>query len=148
MPLINTTYLSPSADWPPQSERRRFNEMADQKNIYEGKPAALRILYPSIEVRGKRLFPDIDINTGLYPRVSSNLLKRLSTFWGNSLFSRPPILDFGSETINNLAQGDMNMINAAGYKVAINCSRYGTGLYWLTKNSRGDLSVRSLDPRY
>ncbi len=148
MPLINTNYIRPGADWTPQSEKARTQGMENHRVLYRNEPRANFLLYPAVKINDQTRFPDIDPTTGDYPRINSNLLKRLSMFWATSLFSRPPILDFNSPALNKLASSQMAMLTRAGFKVALNCSRYGTGIYYLTKTSDGKASVRSLDPRY
>lgn len=125
-----TEFIQVGQDWPPKSEVDRLQLYKNNKYLFEGK-------HEQVYRDWVRLLRD-DQKATL--EIILNWPKRLSTLWADLLFGEPPKISAGNEgSDEQLALeriiSDNQLINNA-YEVALDVSRYGTGLFKIRYDGR------------
>lgn len=132
MPLTDLSFLQPAQQWPPPTEQERLQLYADNRALFEGKHELVfkdswqRLLRPE-----EKLVLEIVLN---WPR-------RLSTLWADLLLGEPPLITAGEQ---GSAEQDAveriirdNDLHNVAYEVALDVSRFGTGLFKVRYDGRG-----------
>lgn len=123
--LTDLSFLNIGAPWPPVSERERLHRYADNQLLWAGE-------HPKIFNDWVRLLRQ-DNRAAL--EFVFNWPKRLSTLWADLLLGEPPRFDAGVDGGPEQAAIDSittaNALAMTAYEVAIDCSRYGDGLFKL-----------------
>jgi len=128
--LTSLDFLQPGKPWPPPSEAERLERYAQNKLLFEGK-------HEQVFKDWIRLLRE-DQQATL--EIVLNWHKRLSTLFADLLLGEPPKItasDQGSpeqKAVERVIE-DNGLINVA-YEVALDVSRYGTGLFKVRYDGR------------
>jgi len=146
MALTNANYFTTGAQYPPQQHVSRHSDFQRYQDLYEGSQRAFALLYPNTvrNIQREAGFASVDSVTRAIPHIRHNMFRKLSRFWGSMLYSFPPIIDSNLEDANRVANVT-RAIYDIGTKVAVDCSRYGTGVFYISNTGRDDI-VRSISP--
>lgn len=130
-PLTTLDFLEPNSVWPPVSERCRIKKYRDNKLLFERHQS---------EVFKDGMLELYDPVTGQSKLVDLNWFKRLSTLWADLLFGEVPTIT--DKTNKETAQYVEDLarrinLNGQGYKLQIDLSRYGDGVYKLYRDEEG-----------
>lgn len=121
--LTSLDFLSPGKPWPPPSEAERLERYAQNKLLFEGK-------HDQVYKDWIRLLRD-DQQATL--EIIMNWHKRLTLLFSDLLLGEPPNISVGDpespeqEAADRIIVGN-SLINVA-YEVALDVSRYGTGVF-------------------
>ena len=151
MPLTQPNYFTTGAQFPPDGEAKRQRDLRDQKILYENTPRAFQILNPPEGDTGvplQKRFVTLDGTTVSYPKYRVNLFRKISNFWKDMLFAFPPIVDAQSRGENRNIDDLIQKILRASTNVAIDTSRYGTGVYLFTQDENNEFRVEAVEALY
>ena len=110
--LTDINHIKVSAIWPPNSERNRLNAFNANRRLYQG--YLKEVL-------------DCDENE---VRTKLNAFRRITTFWENIMFARPPIIEHqDNPRANQILQKVYRSLITAAKGVVRNGSRYGVGVF-------------------
>jgi hypothetical protein len=128
--LTSLDFLNPGKPWPPPTEIERLTLYENNKKLFEGK-------HDQVFKDWIRLLRD-DKKATL--EIILNWPKRLSTLWADLLLGEPPRITAGDanspeqKTLERIIE-DNDLLNTA-YEVALDISRYGTGIFKLRYDGR------------
>ena len=135
--------LARGAIWPPESETPRLTLYAENTTLWKGKHeqvyTVLKNLYSSSEAEANKLL------------VILNWPKRLSLLWADLLLGDPPRLRSGDLT--SPEQTYLNEIPnrlplwAEAYKVALDVSRFGTGVFKVFAEEGKPAQIQAIAPK-
>jgi hypothetical protein len=135
--------LSIGSQWPPESEAPRIKLYEENTNLYKGRHeqvyTILKNLYATAEAESNKLL------------VIVNWPKRLSLLWADLLLGQPPKLRSGE--LKSLNQLYLNSITedkplwAEAYKVAIDVSRFGTGIFKVFAEEGQPAQIQAVSPK-
>lgn len=123
MLLTSLNFLSPGRQWPPPEESERLRIYSENRKLFEGK-------HSEVFTEWIKLLRD-DQKATL--EIILNWHKRLSVLWADLLLGEPPRITAGEQgspeqqTVERIVETN-NFINTA-YEVALDISRFGTGLF-------------------
>lgn len=134
--LTDTTFLQTGMPWPPPGELERLQLYDQNKKLFEGK-------HEQVFTGWLKLFrPEQQATLELV----LNWHRRLSTLWADLLLGEPPRITAGNagskeqETVERLIN-DNQLINTA-YEVALDVSRFGTGLFKVRYDGRAIIEAQ------
>jgi hypothetical protein len=128
--LTNLDFLSPGQQWPPKSEVDRLQTYDANRKLFEGKHDQVYKNWIRLLRKDQQATMEIILNWH----------KRLSTLWADLLLGEPPRITAGDkdsaeqQAVERIIK-DNALLNA-GYEVAIDVSRFGTGLFKVRYNGR------------
>lgn len=129
--LTSLNQIDIGKPWPAESEIERLRRYEANKNLFEG--------YHDIVFGDwvRRLYRD-EYNTAVF--IVTNWAKRLSTLWADLLLGERPRITAGEQKSKEQQQlekiiNDNDFFNVA-YEVALDISRYGTGIYKVRYDKR------------
>ncbi|SMB97802.1 Phage portal protein, SPP1 Gp6-like [Thermanaeromonas toyohensis ToBE] len=134
--LTSLDFLSIGKAWPPPSEVERLTRYNQNRLLFEGK-------HELVFDQWIKLLRD-DQKATL--EIILNWHKRLSTLWADLLLGEPPRISAGNrnspeqQALERIIR-DNNLINVA-YEVALDVSRYGTGLFKVRYDRRGIIEAQ------
>lgn len=146
--LTDPNYFRISNQYPPQEGVERINKFQGYRDLYDGSSKAWRLLYPNTiaNVRRERGFASADEVTRAIPEIRNNMFRKLSRFWGSLLYSFPPIVDSDLQDYDRIGTITRSIYDA-GLKVAIDSSRFGTGVFFIANTGSQDI-IRAIDPAH
>lgn len=134
--LTDLSFMSVGKPWPPPSEKERLQRYQQNKLLFEGK-------HELVFRDWIRLLRD-DQKATL--ELVLNWHRRLSTLWADLLLGEPPKITAGErgtpeqQTVDRLIN-DNQLFNAA-YEVALDTSRYATGLFKVRYDGKGIIEAQ------
>lgn len=134
--LTSLDFLSVGRNWPPPSEVERLTRYNQNRLLFEGKHEMVFDQWVKLLRDDQRATLEIILNWH----------KRLSTLWADLLLGEPPRISAGDknskeqQALERLIR-DNNLINVA-YEVALDVSRYGTGLFKIRYDGRGIIEAQ------
>jgi len=117
--LTNFGFLAEGQHWPPESESERLLTYAQNRHLFNGD-------HQMVYSNWVRLVRD-DQKATL--EIIFNFHKRLSKLWADLLLGEPPLIvsPEAQEDVDRLVELNEFLVNA--YEVALDISRYGTGIF-------------------
>jgi hypothetical protein len=118
--LTSFDFLAPGALWPPESERARLRQYDANKKLFDGDHNLVLKDWQRLLREDQK--SDIEMILNWY--------KRLSVLWADLLLGEPPrfnVEEDGRETLDDILEQN-NLLHVA-YEVALDISRYGTGIF-------------------
>lgn len=138
--ITNLDCLNPGAIWPIQSEADRFDKYEHNLKLFNGKHA---IEYEENFKRIERIIGNFNELIS-YP-VIINYQKLITLKTVDLMLGEEPKIEHEDElTINELKHD--NNINNLAYKVAIDVSRYGDGLFYIYRDENGKGRISFTQP--
>lgn len=134
--LTSLEFLSAGRAWPPPEEAERLERYRQNKLLFEG-------AHEQVFKDWVRLLRD-DKHAVL--EIILNWHRRLSTLWADLLLGEPPRITAGEpnspeqQALERIIR-DNNLINVA-YEVALDVSRYGTGIFKVRYDKRGIIEAQ------
>ncbi len=134
--LTDMNFLQPGKAWPPPTEVERLTLYDNNRKLFEGK-------HDQVFKDWVRLLRE-DQQATL--EIILNWHKRLSTLWADLLLGEPPRISAGDkntpeqQAVERLVR-DNDLINVA-YEVALDVSRYGTGIFKVRFDKRGIIEAQ------
>lgn len=134
--LTSLDFLNPGQPWPPASEAERLKTYNQNRLLFEG-------LHEFVFKDWIRLLRD-DQKATL--EITLNWHRRLSTLWADLLLGEPPRISAGDrnsreqQAVERLVRD--NQLHNAAYEVALDVSRYGTGLFKIRYDGRGIIEAQ------
>ncbi|RKL63028.1 phage portal protein [Thermoanaerobacteraceae bacterium SP2] len=128
--LTDINFLSIGQKWPPPSEIDRLQLYDNNRKLFEGEHDQVYKDWVRLLREDQKAILEIILN---WP-------KRLSTLWADLLLGEPPKITAGEEgspeqqTLERIIN-DNGLINVA-YEVALDVSRFGTGLFKIRHDGR------------
>jgi hypothetical protein len=128
--ITDLSFLSPGKDWPPKSEIDRLTLYENNRQLFGGKHELVYKNWIRLLREDQKATLEIIFN---WP-------KRLSTLWSDLLLGEPPKIITGEQNspeqqaLERIME-DNSFINTA-YEVAIDVSRFGTGLFKVRYDGR------------
>ncbi|MBA1336720.1 MAG: hypothetical protein HPY66_3155 [Firmicutes bacterium] len=128
--LTSLDFLQPGKPWPPPTEAERLERYAQNKLLFEGK-------HEQVFQDWIRLLRE-DQQATL--EIVLNWHKRLALLFADLLLGEPPMITVGDkdspeqQTVERIIE-DNGLMNVA-YEVALDVSRYGTGLFKVRYDGR------------
>lgn len=150
MALINTNYFVPGAQFPPRGDSQRQRDSQKYRWLYKNTAQAFGVLHPydrPAEVSQAGVFESTQRPTG-YPKYRINFFRKLSNFWADLLFAFPPVITGSSRGENRDISMILNELLLAAPKVAVDASRYGTGVYLITSDDTDDIAIEAIEAPY
>lgn len=143
--LTSLDFLNPGQEWPPPSERSRLKRYQINKWLWQGHHEHV------FREAWRRLFRD---DIGMSLELIINFPKRLTTLWASLLLGEPPDIQAAEPATQQNVQGQeaqdatpaqdaldrirkANKLNGVSLEVAIDVSRYGTGIFNCRYQERG-----------
>lgn len=128
--LTDINFLSAGQKWPPPSEIERLALYDNNKKLFEGKHDQVYKDWVRLLREDQKAILEIILN---WP-------KRLSTLWADLLLGESPRITAGEEgspeqQVLERIINDNDLINVA-YEVALDVSRFGTGLFKIRYDGR------------
>lgn len=139
--LDNLSFLQPGQDWLPQTEKDRIALYDLNHSLYVNDHMDV------LDVLLKVVYPDQEVNETV-KRVFVNLYRSVSKLWADLLFSEKPAISKADKTTDSYLA---DLIKNSRFwktskKVAIDASRYGTGLYKI-RAVEGKAVIEAVSPR-
>jgi hypothetical protein len=128
--LTSMDFLSTGQQWPPPSEVERLKEYDENRQLFEGKHDQVYTHWVRLLRKDQQATLEIILNWH----------KRLSTLWADLLLGEPPRISAGDKgspeqtTVERIIN-DNDLLNT-GYEVALDVSRFGTGLFKIRFDGR------------
>lgn len=139
--LTSLDFLQVGKEWPPKGEMERLNKYSQNKHLFAGKHELVYGQWLKLVRQDIRATLEIVLN---FP-------KRLSTLWGDLLLGEPPVFQAGKAGGQEQAAIDRiveeNQLVNVAYEVAIDLSRYGTGIFKIRYDGSQAI-VESQPPQY
>ncbi|NPV72109.1 MAG: phage portal protein, partial [Firmicutes bacterium] len=129
--LTSLDFLSAGKLWPPPEERERLQLYKENRLLFEGHHEQVFKEWVKLLREDEQATLELVLNWN----------KRLSTLWADLLLGEPPRItarEKGSkeqEAVERLVR-DNDLFNVA-YEVALDVSRFGTGLFKVRYDGRG-----------
>ncbi|MCR4398945.1 MAG: phage portal protein [Firmicutes bacterium] len=129
--LTSLDFLSAGRAWPPPAELERLNLYKENRLLFEGRHEKVYKEWVRLLRADQQATLEIILNWN----------RRLSTLWADLMLGEPPRITAGEkgspeqEAVERLIR-DNDLINVA-YEVALDVSRFGTGLFKIRYDGRG-----------
>ncbi|TCS80369.1 phage portal protein [Tepidibacillus fermentans] len=135
--ITDLNFISVGQDWPPKSEIERLTLYDNNRKLFEGH-------HEQVYAQWIKLLRSDQAAT---MEIILNWHKRLSTLWADLLLGESPRISAGdrnSPEQQNLERiiKENDLINAA-YEVALDVSRYGTGLFKVRYDGRAIIEAQT-----
>lgn len=139
--LNDLSFLQPGKDWLPETEKDRIALYDLNHSLYVNDHMNV------LDVLLKVVYPDQEVNETV-KRVFVNLYRSVSKLWADLLFSEKPAISKADERTDSYLT---DLIKNSRFwktskKVAIDASRYGTGLYKI-RAVEGKTVIEAVSPR-
>ena len=134
--LTSLDFLSEGKSWPPAAEVERLSLYSNNAKLFEGK-------HDQVFKDWVRLLRE-DQQATL--EIILNWHRRLSTLWADLLLGEPPRITAGDrnspeqQAVERLIRD--NQLHNMAYEVALDVSRYGTGLFKVRYDGRGIIEAQ------
>jgi hypothetical protein len=143
--LTSLDFLNPGRPWPPPEERERLKLYQDNKDIFEGRHDEV---YREAFKRIERVIGNFQ-EVVSYP-IILNYQKKISLKITDMLFGEMPGLTAGDpesleQKIIEKAKEEEEIINIS-IEAGIDVSRYGTGLFYVSRRQDGKASITITRP--
>jgi hypothetical protein len=138
--LTDLSFISKDAKWPPPSEKDRLATYEENRKLFEGQ-------HDLVFKDWIRLLRDDQQAT---MRIILNWHKRLTTLWADLLLGEPPHISAGEnesaeqQAVDRIIEGN-NLMNVA-YEVAIDVSRFGTGIFKVRYTPEDGAIIEAIPP--
>lgn len=129
--LTNLDFMQTGRNWPPPSEVERLNRYNQNRLLFEGRHEQVFSQWVKLLRDDQRATLEIILNWH----------KRLSTLWADLLLGEPPRISAGDrnspeqQAVERLIRD--NLLHNVAYEVALDVSRFGTGLFKVRYDGRG-----------
>ena len=139
LPLVDFNFLLPGTTWPPPSEVFRLDLVSYNRALYQNDHSTL------LDSLLAAMYLDTE-ELALVTPTTVNLYKALSTLWGDLLFCEiPQIKSDGNDDPILTEITNRTRFWETSRKVAIDVSRYGTGIYKVYLKE-GESVIQSIRP--
>lgn len=134
--LTTLDFLNTGKAWPPPEEAERLTRYNQNCLLFEGKHEQVFNQWVKLLREDQRATLEIILNWH----------KRLSTLWADLLLGEPPRISAGDrnspeqQAVERIVR-DNNLVNVA-YEVALDVSRFGTGLFKVRYDGRGIIEAQ------
>lgn len=134
--LTDLGFIGIGKPWPPTSEIDRLTLYDNNRKLFEGKHEQVFKDWIRLLREDQRATLEIILNWH----------KRLSTLWADLLLGEPPRISAGDrnspeqQVVERIVR-DNNLVNVA-YEVALDVSRFGTGLFKVRYDKRGIIEAQ------
>ncbi len=134
--LTNLDFLQPGKTWPPLQEAERLQRYNQNRLLFEGKHELVFDQWVKLLREDQSAVLELILNWH----------RRLSTLWADLLFGEPPRIRAGSidspeqQTLDRII--NQNDFYNTCYEVALDVSRYGTGIFKIRYDGRSIIEAQ------